>query len=196
MKAGFLALLLTGFALPAVAQGPVLPPMPAASPAVTSPAALASARKLLTLMQVDRTVSTMFDSLVPLMASSTVGALETQPATSDLMKSLESAPGGRDKLLRIFSEEFSAGFKQATPLLLERTAQEYATSFNESELNEMVNFYSSGVGEKMVTLLPQLQQKMTIFGQQTGREVGSKAGESAMKRAFDELKPAKKEIQS
>lgn len=174
--------------IPAVAADPQ-----AAPPSAVSPAALDSAHKLIALMHVDRTVDMMFEQLLPLMAEATVGALEAGPKTANLMKAMESAKGGsRTRLLAIFREEFSTELKQMTPTLLDRVALEYAAAFSERELNDLVNFYSSGTGEKVVSLVPELQKKMAAFGQMAGQEAGRKAGERAMKRAIGELLPAAK----
>lgn len=180
-----LALALTTLAAPLCAQSEV---QPVAAPA-QSPAGLESARKLLAIMKVDRTIGLMFERLVPLMAQATIGSLESEPGTAAMMKSMEAKPGNRERLLAIFSEEFATELAQATPALVERTAKEYANVFSPKELDELVAFYTSGTGEKMIMVMPDLQQKLSIFGQTTGREVGARAGERAMQRAFGELMP-------
>ena len=176
-------LLLAGQPAPAVQK--TLP-----APAATSPAALAAARKILVLMQVDRMITRMFDQLVPLMSSATVGALEANAATAPMIKAMADKPGGRDRLLAIFAEEFTVEMKRQTPLLLEQTAKEYAAAFEERELNELIAFYSSGTGEKVVALMPELQQRMPIYGQQVGRAAGETAGRRAVERAMAELMPS------
>lgn len=191
-----LALALTALPASALAQVSVQRPAPSAAPAPTSSGALASARSLIHLMRVDKTIEGMVDTLAPLMANATVGTLESQPETATVMKAMAANDHGRERVLTIFREEFTTEFKKAVPTLLERTAQEYAAAFSEAELSELVTFYSGGTGRKVITLLPALQQKMADFGQETGFDVGFKAGERAMLRALDELSPAQQETKS
>lgn len=170
---------------------------PATGDTTPDPATIASARQLLDLVHVDRTLAMMFDHLKPLMVNSTVTALEANPATADMMKSMEaSRPAARDRIVALFREEFDTAMASASTQIIDQTAREYAAVFTRAELDEIIAFYSSGAGRKVITMMPALQQKMSQYGQQAGQSVGQAAGEKAMKRAIEELLPKQKETKS
>jgi hypothetical protein len=177
-----------------------VPPVAAAAPRAASqaaakpvdPAALASARKLLALMHVDQTIDRMMGSLVPVMTSAVVGSLDSNDTTRAVMQQMESQLNGRERLMAIFSEEIGSGFRAAYPSIIDSAAHEYASRFTKQELDEIVAFYSSGTGAKVVELMPQIQQGIGASATQIGRTVGQEAGLKAMQRAVRELLPSNK----
>jgi hypothetical protein len=190
-------MLATSFGASARAQTQPAPKGAAvAAPVTADPAALASAHRLMEVMHTDRTMALMFQNLTPLLINSTVTALEANQETAEIMKRMEaSRPSGRERVMVIFREEFDVAVKMMSAQTIDQSAQEYAAAFSKAELDEIIAFYSSGTGKKVVELMPGLQQKMSQFGRQAGVTVGKVAGEKAIRRAMQELLP-KKETRS
>ena len=160
--------------------------------APVDPAALASARKLLVLMHVDQTIDRMMGSLVPVITSAVVGSLENNDATRTAIQQMESQPNGRERLMVIFSDEMLKAFRSRYPSIMDVAAHEYASKFSARELDEIIAFYSSGTGAKVLELMPELQRSIGTAAQKLGRDAGQDAGLKAMKRALQEMLPLEK----
>jgi len=191
-------LLLLGWNAAASADAPVpVPPPVIVAPATppqkpADPAALASAKKLLSMLHVDQTIDRLMSQLTPMMTTGVLGMLEHGDATQAAMQKIESRPNGRDRLMVIFSEEILKSFRARYPTILDGAAQEYATVFTKRELDEAIAFYSTGTGAKFLALAPQLQQAVGMRAGVIGREAGMEAGQRAMQRAIQELLPSEK----
>lgn len=168
---------------PAAAQQQ--PPAPPAATASAS-GSVATARKLLGMMGVERTLDFVFIGLGPTFATATLGGLHDEPAVREL---IEKGQGGQPALERIFSEEFLKSIRKQYPALLEKAAQQYAAAFTEAELNDLIAFYSSGTGKKALTILPKLQVDMSKEGEKLGQIAGMEAGANAFERARREMLP-------
>lgn len=85
-----------------------------------------------------------------------------------------SLPPGeyRARLIDLFFERFNS--KLDAKRLLDLAAARYDENFSDEEIRELIGFYQTPVGQKLVTLLPkltgQLQQDGQKLGQQLGRE--------------------------
>lgn len=94
-----------------------------------------------------------------------------------MRKSLPEAPPG---FFGLAEEEMTAGFRNATPDLISVGVSEYAQTFSEDELDQMLAFYNSPTGRKVITAQPQMMERIIKQSQVLGRRVG----EDAMKRAI------------
>ena len=50
----------------------------------------------------------------------------------------------------------------------------YAKYYTETDIDQLINFYNSPIGKKMVATMPQVVQESMTMGQQWGKEIGEK----------------------
>ncbi|OAF01368.1 hypothetical protein AYJ54_28790 [Bradyrhizobium centrolobii] len=135
LPAATLAVGLAFGALPASAQQPAAPQQPA-QPRST-PAAIAAAREILAL----KSANTMYANAVPGMVEKTKTALIQQ--NLNYQKDLnEVAP--------IVAQQLAGREKE----IGEGMAQVYASEFTEQELKDLVTFYKSPLGQKLIQAEP------------------------------------------
>lgn len=163
----------------------------AASSALSQPAPTpsANAQAFVELLGTEQILDTMFRDLSPLVGGHIVSELENTPATrlyvGDLVARL---PGGRQRLIDIFAEEFLAEIRLAYPEVKAEAARVYQRHFTDAELDELHHFYSTGAGAKFLRLQPELQAEMRVFGQSKGRMAGEKVGPRGLQRAEAEAR--------
>ncbi|MBR0773481.1 DUF2059 domain-containing protein [Bradyrhizobium diazoefficiens] len=139
LPAATLAVGLALVAVPAAAQQPTAPAKspPAAAPPKSTPAAIAAAKEILAI----KNASAMYANAVPGMVEKTKGALIQQ--NLNYQKDLnEVAP--------IVAQQLNGREKE----IGEGMAQVYASEFTEQELKDLVAFYKTPLGQKLITAEP------------------------------------------
>lgn len=156
-----------------------------ASTAVTEPPAarLATATKIVTLMQIDRVVDTMFQQLTPTMTTSIFSAIEHAADAPTKVKVQLGDAGGRRAAETIMGEEIMKSFRARYPEIIAATAREYATSFTQPELDAILVFYQSPAGARLLELQPTMQAKLS----EQGRKIGMAAGAEGVPRAIVQI---------
>lgn len=185
---GFIILAAAAPAAPAKAPPPAIV-VPVAPPVAgaAAPAASAKALKLVELLHVEQTLDRMFDQLAPLAGTTVTTMLEANPDTRAYASTLfTKLPGGRARLAQIMSEEMMREMRKDYPAIKAHLAAGYDTTFSPAELDELILFYSSGVGAKILAVQPQLQAQMEKVGQTLGEEAGRAAAPVAIRRAEKE----------
>jgi hypothetical protein len=135
-----LALLFAG--LPASAQQPATPNLPQLKPA--SPGAIAAAKELLAM----KNASAMYANAVP-------GLVERTKTT--LMQSNLNYQKDLNEVAVIVAKNLAGREKEIT----EGMAQIYASQFTEQELKDLVAFYKSPLGQKLLANEPKaIEQSM------------------------------------
>lgn len=119
---------------------------------------LAQARELLTLMQVDETISDLFDTMSPMMAASV--AQEMRLSASE-----------RARLGEILAEEFRA----AGPEILGEVSNIYAQRLNEQEMREIITFLRSPSGQALQRTQNEAEGELERVGQVIGMRVALQA---------------------
>ena len=141
LSAAGLVLGLALIGVPAGAQAPATKP--------ASPAALAAAREILAM----KTVSTMYAGAVPNLVQRTKDALlqnnlNYQKDLNEVAVIVAQSLAGREKEIG------------------EEMAKIYATDFTEQELKDLVTFYKSPLGQKLLTQEPRtVQSSMNYMNQ-------------------------------
>ena len=190
----FTTLLVTAASLP-------LPALAAASTAAPSPtmvrpvpsvpvdsAALAVARQIVAAVHTDQTLDRMMIQFASPFGTSVVNALLADPGSAPSINLLiKNGAGGRPKLEAIFSQEFMIAIRRTYPEIEESAAHEYARRFSANELRTILAFYSSGVGAKVLALMPEIQTTMAARGRELGMAAGKEAGEHGIARAKQEM---------
>ena len=148
LSAAGLALLLTG--VPAAAQQKQPAPAPAAAPAKQgSPAALAAAKEILAM----KNAAAMFSGAVPSIVQQTKQAL--LQANLNYQKDLEEVAVVVAQKLVGREKEIGDGM-----------AAVYVSEFSEQELKDLVVFYKSALGQKLLAAEPKaISQSMAFMNQ-------------------------------
>jgi hypothetical protein len=132
-----------------------------------SPAAIAAARELVEL----KGGSAMFDPVIVSMVEQTKNALlQTNP---QLAKDLNDV-----------GTQLRTEFGPRRDELMVQAAKLYAARFSEQEIKDMVTFYKSALGKKMIVQEPQVLDETFNFVQQWAPAVG----EQVMNRFRAEMK--------
>jgi len=142
-----LALGLALGAVPAGAQQPQQQPAPALKPA--SPGALAAAREILTM----KNVHTVYASAVPTIV---------QKTKDTLLQSNLNYQKDLDEVALIVAQKMAGRENE----IGEGMANVYANEFTEQELKDLVVFYKSPLGQKLLSTEPKaIQMSMTYMNQ-------------------------------
>jgi hypothetical protein len=104
------------------------------------PAALAVARQLLDVMH----ASSLGDQMVQQMMASMGAGLEA------------ANPGKNAEVEKLLSEVVVPEINQVKPDILDATANIYAANFTAGELKQMLAYYQSDIGRKMIERMPTL----------------------------------------
>ena len=91
-----------------------------------------------------------------------------QGLTQSVQARMESHPGAKLKYPADFTKRVRAELETVLPYdsLLQIHAKELGASYTEAELKELATFYRSPVGQKSLSVMPQLSQKVAIATQQ------------------------------
>jgi hypothetical protein len=108
----------------------------------------AKAEKLMEVMHVDRMLSSVFDSLKTQMPAMLGAVGSTENMTAQQKAVFEEFQG---KLIDLLNEEMHTG-------VMPHMAEIYARTFTDEELDAMITFYSSPVGQSVLLKLPQITQ--------------------------------------
>src|SRR6266480_7454116 len=174
LSAAGLAVGLALTAVPADAQQKNAPAAPAATPLKpASPAALAAAKEILTM----KNASAMYANAVPNLVQQTKNVL--LQSNLNYQKDLNEVAVIVAKNLAGREKEIGEGM-----------AQVYANEFTEQELKDLVTFYKSPLGQKLLTAEPRAVQLSMSYMQQWAAHFGETV--NGMFRA--EMKKRGKEI--
>lgn len=157
-------------AAPAAAQT-----APAPARATDAGGRIETARILVGKLGLDQTLDFQFSSVMPLVATNIVSALQADPSTPQAIKDRLTTEEGRRQIAGIASEEMLAAFRARYPAIAEAAAEEYRRNFSEAELKAIIAFYDSAPGKRLLQLQPQLQQRLAEAGKAMGREAGMAA---------------------
>ena len=132
-----------------------------------TPAAIATAKELVEL----KGGSQMFDPVIASIVEQTKGALlQTNP---QLAKDLNEV-----------AAQLRTEFTPRRDELMNEAAKRYAARFSDAELKELVTFFKSPLGKKMLTIEPQVLDETFNYVQQWAPRVG----EEVMNRFRAEMK--------
>jgi len=148
------------FGVPAMAQAPKQGAAPAAASKPLSPAALAAAREILTL----KNATVMYANAVPGLVAQSRNALTQQ--NLNYQKDLDEVAVVVAKTLAGREKEIGDGM-----------AQIYATEFTEQELKDLVLFYKTPLGAKLLASEPRAIQLSMTWMQQWGQAFSEKVND-------------------
>jgi hypothetical protein len=135
-----------GIALPAAAQN-------------ITPESLASARELMTLSRSDKFLDQAITTMMPQIA-----------------QLLEKANPEKGAVIRSILEEYVLPeMRSSIPDAVDDIAEVYARNFTQDELNEVIAFYKTPVGQKFLDRMPGIMNELNAIGQAWGQRIAIKA---------------------
>lgn len=186
----FVSLLAGGLAAQAQIQTQAAPPapppiviVPPAQPVPADPARLAAAERLLGATHIDQQYDAVLTRMIPVITVQMFSSLKENVAVPAAVRTHLAEPENAAQAERIFAEEAMKGFKGQYAAMRTATAREYAAVFTTDELNQLIAFYASPIGQKSLAVQPELQNKLMPIGMAAGRDVGR----GAMLRTLDRL---------
>lgn len=143
--------------------------------ALGAPSAFAKDKtmKVRELLELSQTES-LFQQLLPTLLQQT----KTQ------VKALR--PDIPDEVWTLVFEEGEAAFRDSLGAFIERLIPVYDRVFTEAEIDGMLAFYASDVGQSVVKKLPQVTVEAAIVGQQWGLAVGQEIQRRMLSKLRDE----------
>ncbi|MFV3073807.1 DUF2059 domain-containing protein [Niveispirillum fermenti] len=88
---------------------------------------------------------------------------------------IDRNPGHAGEIRSLLQEYFVPEAKAALPDLIRGLAGIYATQFTMAELDDIIRFYRTPTGSKLVQSLPMITQQSMAIGQVWGQGVGERA---------------------
>jgi hypothetical protein len=173
------------YGIAAMAQVLSAPPAIVAAPTAAvsvDPVRVSAAEQLLNAMKIEQSYDSMFMQIIPLMTVQIFSGLKDNIKVPVTLRNELAKPEREAAAERIFAAEVLKGLKAEYPSMKAKTAREYASVFTVDELKQLSAFYASPVGQKTLTVMPQLQAKIMPIGMQAGRKVGEAAFTTTMKR--------------
>jgi uncharacterized protein len=96
-----------------------------------------------------------------------MGALEAQ-----LIQRIATAnPGKEDLVRRLVSDLIMPEFRARVGELVQPTLRIYAGSFTQAEMEELMAFYATPIGRKVLAVTPQITQQSTALGLAWGQRI-------------------------
>jgi hypothetical protein len=124
------------------------------------------------------------------------GAADAMTRATDAMMPImvDSERKAHPELTDAFWDEFSKQFrdleKAKTDDINKKLAQLYSQHFSEAEMDQLIAFYKTPAGAKLIKETPILMQESLKVGQGWGQEIANEAASGA-REAMDKKTPAK-----
>lgn len=150
------------------------------------PERIAAADALMTQMGLERQYDLIMAQMIPLATSQLFDGLQHNNQVPAKLREALSDPDRMAAFKRDFAERFGKAFRARYPEMRAMTDREYARAFTTAELRELTAFYATPLGQKTLSVMPELQKRLFPMGVKIGRE----AGDAAMKATVEHLIPA------
>ncbi|MFN7923081.1 MAG: DUF2059 domain-containing protein [Bryobacteraceae bacterium] len=140
-----------------------------------APAADSKRQDILTLMDVSGAVNT----LTQIFSRETVEAQMRQMI-------MKNVPAGKEQEAETFIREFSNDFAAEAPKhigeLKDKVAEIYDKYYSAQDIKDLIAFFKTPVGQKLVTIAPKVAVESMQIGQGWGMDLGKQIGERVSKR--------------
>lgn len=108
--------------------------------------------------------------------------LQTMRETSRL-QTVPVPPGFWDRMLERAAQDADT--------LIASTVEDYGSYFTAAELRELITFYRTPVGQRLLDVLPRIGARASVRGQTWGMRVGMEVGAELLDKPASGAKPAK-----
>ncbi len=105
-----------------------------------------------------------------------------------IQQTIASAEPGVDanRITAIMIEEINAEFERSADQLVSATIPIWDRHMSEAEIHELIQFYRTPLGQKLIQVQPQIIQESNVALQPIGLAVAERAIQSAMERLVSE----------
>lgn len=111
--------------------------------------------------------------LLELTRAGDLGVQVVEQGLAQIRMSLADAPPAlRDRVIREFETEMRAEFTSAK--MVSSTVPIYAKYLTNDEIKSLIQFYETPVGQKLISVQPQITSEAYADGARRGREVGDR----------------------
>lgn len=114
----------------------------------------ATVTELMNVMQMDAQMSAGFEAMLPVIES--------------LSQQWQLNPEQKTELRQVYRDWFDNDLDRS--MLKNKIALEYDKVFSESEMRDMISFYHTPTGEKVLRLMPELSKKGALLGMKEGQK--------------------------
>ena len=168
MRAKLLPVLLAGFVVCAAGEPPVAAETPTAAEASVTPESLVAAHELLTAMNAQSNALTMFKALRGVLIQNIQGR-SNKPA---------------DEVAGIVDEVLMPSIETRIGEFVDMLAGVQASVYTVDEMHQLMVFYGSPIGKRMIELTPKIGAMSFAAGQEWGQRVAV----DALQKNADELR--------
>lgn len=103
-----------------------------------------------------------------------------------LMKTMTTSlaatnPGKTKEVEQILNDTLLPELRNSLPYLLEQTAHTYADNFTLDELKQLLAFYKSDIGKKLVDRQPEMIRQQAVIGQRYAQVVLGRVRDKMLK---------------
>lgn len=131
---------------------------PGVAPAI-NPEALAAARRLLEVSNIQATMDQMAGQMLGMLGQALGRA----------------NPGKQAAINQALTELFLPELRASLPSLLDEMAKLYTLHLSAEELLQIVGFYETPAGRKVIEIMPAIMQQSMLMGQSWGQQVAQRA---------------------
>jgi uncharacterized protein len=143
-----------------------------------------------------QTVDTVSEPRTPAKLALVRELMETANFRSQVVRTMRETSVRQGAAMPVppgFWDLFIARAEKDVDTLLEPMIEDYTRFFTSAELRELIAFYKSPIGQRLVVVSPVLGANASVAGQRWGARVGMEIGTEMMQRdgASSSTKPAK-----
>ncbi|MBP7062935.1 DUF2059 domain-containing protein [Ferrovibrio sp.] len=131
---------------------------PGVAPAI-NPEALAAARRLMEVSKIQATMDQMAGQMLGMLGQA-LG---------------QANPGKQAEINQAMTELFLPELRASLPGLLDEMAKLYTLHLSAEELRQIVGFYETPAGRKVIEIMPAIMQQSMLMGQSWGQQVAQRA---------------------
>lgn len=185
------------FAILAALGQAASPPVPAPAPVVNEAAApvpaerIAEAEKLVALLGLEAQYDAIFAQLLPQMTQLIFNSIKDNATVDARLRSKLAEPETLAGAQKLFTAEAAKRFKARYGDLKHATAIEYGRAFTVDELKGLTAFYATPLGQKALSTIPQLTQRLGPIGAAIGQKIGYEAMLATLQQLDLDLAPPK-----
>jgi len=132
--------------------------------------------------------------LMEITGSKNIGLQFGRAINQNISKALkQNNPDLPEKAFQILSEEADKAMADNMDNLMSQILTVYNNHFTKAEIDELLAFYATPIGKKMISVLPQILKESLTVGQTWGQTLAPKLLENIKKRFEEEGIPLPKQ---
>ncbi|HYE48363.1 MAG TPA: DUF2059 domain-containing protein [Azospirillaceae bacterium] len=134
--------------------------------------------------QVDEATLDLARKLIEKTGAAVVGQQIASTINQQIVQNMKQANPARSVEVEAFVTDFYMPvLREEIPAMMEEMAKIYARHFTAADLRQIITFYDSPLGRKMLRVTPQIMQQATTAGLDLGQRAAKRAEEEFAKTA-------------